>query len=108
MSATPAPPLRKFGFREFTRMLVIGTVLVVYQIVAIGKWIRRPGRGWAQHASEGVVDAFFSLGPTFVKVGQLMGSSPGMFPKVLADTCLRAALLGFRCASAPLHPRRRT
>ncbi len=89
MSATPAPPLRKFGFREFTRMLVIGTVLVVYQIVAIGKWIRRPGRGWAQHASEGVVDAFFSLGPTFVKVGQLMGSSPGMFPKVLADTCLR-------------------
>ena len=80
MNTIPAPPLREFGVREFLRMLIIGTVLVVYQIVAVGKWIRRPRRGWTLHASEGVVDAFFVLGPTFVKVGQLMGSSPGLFP----------------------------
>ncbi|NIL76471.1 MULTISPECIES: AarF/UbiB family protein [Rhodococcus] len=83
------PPLRTFGVREFLRLVVIGAVLVFYQVIAVGKWIGRPRRGWAVHASEGVVDAFFALGPTFVKVGQLMGSSPGLFPKVLADTCLR-------------------
>ncbi|MDJ0393756.1 AarF/UbiB family protein [Rhodococcus sp. G-MC3] len=89
MSTTPAPPLRKFGIRELLRLIVIGFVLAFYQVLAVGKWVRHPRRGWAVHASEGIVDAFFSLGPTFVKVGQLMGSSPGLFPKVLADNCLR-------------------
>lgn len=89
MSDTPVPPLRQFGIRETLRLIVIGYVLAFYQIAALAKWIRRPRRGWAVHASEGIVDAFFTLGPTFVKVGQLMGSSPGLFPKVLADTCLR-------------------
>ena len=30
-----------------------------------------------------------ALGPTFVKLGQLIASSPGMFPTWLADACLR-------------------
>ena len=30
-----------------------------------------------------------TLGPTFVKLGQLVASSPGMFPRSLADACLR-------------------
>ncbi|MET0317507.1 MAG: AarF/ABC1/UbiB kinase family protein, partial [Rhodococcus fascians] len=89
ITTRPAPPLRTFGVREFLRLLVIGAVLVFYQVLAVGKWALAPRRGWPLHASEGVVDAFFVLGPTFVKVGQLMGSSPGLFPKVLADTCLR-------------------
>ncbi|QCB52486.1 AarF/ABC1/UbiB kinase family protein [Rhodococcus sp. PAMC28707] len=89
MSKSLAPPLRQIGIRELLRLVVIAAVLLSYQILAVGKWILRPRRGWAAHASEGVVDAFFSLGPTFVKVGQLMGSSPGLFPKVLANTCLR-------------------
>jgi predicted unusual protein kinase regulating ubiquinone biosynthesis (AarF/ABC1/UbiB family) len=38
---------------------------------------------------DAVVDAFFVLGPTFVKLGQMIASSPGLFPKALADACLR-------------------
>ena len=30
-----------------------------------------------------------ALGPTFVKLGQMIASSPGMFPAPLADACLR-------------------
>lgn len=85
----PAPELKQVGVREVLRLIVIGVVIAWFQVVAIGRWVRRPRRGWPVHASEAVVDAFFVLGPTFVKVGQLMGSSPGLFPKVLADTCLR-------------------
>ncbi|MGB2718990.1 MAG: AarF/UbiB family protein, partial [Rhodococcus sp. (in: high G+C Gram-positive bacteria)] len=39
--------------------------------------------------AEGLVKGFEALGPTFVKLGQLMASSPGVFPPVLADACLR-------------------
>lgn len=85
----PAPELKTFGIRELLRLIVIGSALTYFQFIAIGRWVRAPRRGWPVHASKAVVDAFFVLGPTFVKVGQLMGSSPGLFPKVLADTCLR-------------------
>lgn len=84
-----APELKQVGVREVLRLIVIGVVIAWFQVVAIARWARKPRRGWSVHASEAVVDAFFVLGPTFVKVGQLMGSSPGLFPKVLADTCLR-------------------
>jgi predicted unusual protein kinase regulating ubiquinone biosynthesis (AarF/ABC1/UbiB family) len=40
-------------------------------------------------ASTGLVGAFMRLGPTFVKLGQMIASSPGMFPTPLADACLR-------------------
>lgn len=40
-------------------------------------------------ASNAIVDAFEELGPTFVKLGQLIASSPGLFPEPLADACRR-------------------
>jgi predicted unusual protein kinase regulating ubiquinone biosynthesis (AarF/ABC1/UbiB family) len=40
-------------------------------------------------AADGLVDAFIALGPTFVKVGQLMASAPGVFPAPLATACER-------------------
>lgn len=43
----------------------------------------------AASGAEGVVDAFIVLGPTFVKLGQLMASAPGVFPKPLATACER-------------------
>jgi predicted unusual protein kinase regulating ubiquinone biosynthesis (AarF/ABC1/UbiB family) len=46
-------------------------------------------RALADAASVGLVDAFMALGPTFVKLGQVIASSPGMFPAPLADACLR-------------------
>jgi predicted unusual protein kinase regulating ubiquinone biosynthesis (AarF/ABC1/UbiB family) len=49
----------------------------------------RPGRrGTASRAAIGsaeLKDAFAELGPTYVKLAQLIASSPGLFPEVLAD-----------------------
>jgi len=42
-------------------------------------------------ASRAVRDAFEELGPTYVKLAQLVASSPGLFPDVLADE-LRSCL----------------
>ena len=47
---------------------------------------RRPA---SEAAAEAVVDAFERLGPTFVKLGQLIASSPGLFPTSLASACRR-------------------
>lgn len=47
---------------------------------------------WRQLAtagSEGLVDGFIVLGPTYVKLGQLMASAPGVFPAPLANACQR-------------------
>jgi len=40
-------------------------------------------------ASEGLVDGFIALGPTFVKLGQVIASSPGIFPDWLAGPARR-------------------
>jgi predicted unusual protein kinase regulating ubiquinone biosynthesis (AarF/ABC1/UbiB family) len=40
-------------------------------------------------ASDGMVDGFEILGPTFVKIGQLIASSPGVFPTFMSDAALR-------------------
>ena len=46
-------------------------------------------RALADAAATGLVEAFMALGPTYVKLGQMIASSPGMFPAPLADACLR-------------------
>ncbi|MGI1848487.1 ABC1 kinase family protein [Rhodococcus sp. SJ] len=84
------PPLERFGLREAGRTVVIGVVLLVSVLLKLLAWPLRPdGRGPADAAAEGTVDAFEILGPTFVKLGQLMASSSGVFPRPLADACLR-------------------
>src|SRR5690606_24223230 len=42
-----------------------------------------------QTACDGLIDAFIHLGPTFVKSGQIIASSGGMFPEVLANSARR-------------------
>lgn len=62
---------------------------------------RRPVRGTghracarlADAAASGLIDGFITLGPTFVKLGQLMASAPGVFPAPLATA-------GQRCLDA--------
>jgi len=82
------PALEKFGFAELRRTVVIGSVLG-------GSVTRRVLRGGLRKAkrrramAEGTVDGFEVLGPMFVKLGQLIASSPGAFPAELADACLR-------------------
>ena len=97
-----APSLHRFGWREVLRAVEIGAVLTL--VVGGGvltHLVRRPStlwrwrrsavarRAWADAASLAAVDAFMLLGPTFVKLGQMIASSPGMFPGPLADACLR-------------------
>lgn len=84
----PRPALEKFGFSEFKRTIVIGSVLggcMVRGVVCGG--LRKSARRRAM--AEGAVDGFEVLGPMFVKLGQLIASSPGAFPPELADACLR-------------------
>ena len=98
-----SPSLTRFGWRELLRAVEIGFVLwsqVAWAVVAhVGRHPRsllqlRRARSaaraeLAKATSLGVVDAFMALGPTFVKFGQMIASSPGMFPASLADACLR-------------------
>lgn len=85
-----APPLDRFGLTELRRMALIAVVLVSAVLRSVAAWVlRRRGRSVATAASEGLVDGFEQLGPTFVKLGQLIASSPSLFPAPLADACLR-------------------
>lgn len=98
-----APSLTWFGWRELLRAVEIGLVLwsqVAWAVAAhllrhprslLG--LRRSGSparaALAKAASLGFVEALMALGPTYVKFGQMIASSPGMFPAPLADACLR-------------------
>jgi predicted unusual protein kinase regulating ubiquinone biosynthesis (AarF/ABC1/UbiB family) len=90
-----APDLSHFGFTEIRRGVVIWWTLIWCVLRALVKRRfdlvvrRREVPGWWDTASEGAVDAFEKLGPAFVKLGQLMASSPGVFPEPLADACQR-------------------
>jgi predicted unusual protein kinase regulating ubiquinone biosynthesis (AarF/ABC1/UbiB family) len=85
-----APRLDRFGPRELARMATIAVVMVMTVLRALASRLVHPGRGsWASAGSNGVVDGLDVLGPTFVKLGQMIASSPGVFPAPLADACLR-------------------
>lgn len=83
------PPLAVFGVTELTRVAVATATLSATTALSSGKWLLRRRGSIADAASDGVVDGLMKLGPTFVKIGQLMASSSGVFPRPLADACLR-------------------
>lgn len=91
--AVEVPSLERFGRDELLRALYVGLVLIAHIVWGALSWpVRRiAGRKLtlADAAAAGAVDGFIVLGPTFVKLGQLMASSSGVFPKPLADACLR-------------------
>lgn len=88
--AVRTPALDRFGVEEVRRLVVTHLVLLAAVLRAVTVWvIRRRGRTLATAASEGLVEGFEQLGPTFVKLGQLIASSPSLFPAPLADACVR-------------------
>jgi len=90
-----APDLSHFGLAEIRRGLLVWWTLTWCVLRALlrrrAALVLRRGevKSWWDTASEGAVDAFERLGPAFVKLGQLMASSPGVFPEPLADACQR-------------------
>jgi predicted unusual protein kinase regulating ubiquinone biosynthesis (AarF/ABC1/UbiB family) len=84
------PPLSGFGAKEALRLIEIAAS-VTFSVTAglLGRLVKGRDRSWGQAAAEGLVRGFERLGPTFVKLGQIIASSPGIFPAWLADACLR-------------------
>ena len=93
--AVHAPRLDQFGLGEIRRGIVIVWTLVTRVLAALLRrraslvLRRREVEPWWDTACAGAVDAFELLGPAFVKLGQIMASSPGVFPKPLANACQR-------------------
>ena len=88
------PELRAFGLAELRRFFTIGLVMAACVIRAVARGLlrrRRPRLSVA--AADGVVDGLCALGPMFIKLGQLMGSSPSICPPLLSEAarrCIRA------------------
>lgn len=86
------PPIGAFGAREMVRMVVVYVTISVCLTRALAAWVvRRRGRSAFAAACEGAIDGFVRLGPTYVKIGQIAASSPGLFPESLtraAERCL--------------------
>jgi predicted unusual protein kinase regulating ubiquinone biosynthesis (AarF/ABC1/UbiB family) len=84
------PPLGSFGAAELVRMVVVYVTLSFSVGIRLAAWFfRRRRRSMFAAASEGAVDGFIRLGPTYVKLGQLVASSPGLFPDPLARAAER-------------------
>jgi predicted unusual protein kinase regulating ubiquinone biosynthesis (AarF/ABC1/UbiB family) len=102
------PPLARFGPAELARIVVVCAVLASCLLTAGLRWLldlARRWRGdrlphtaartwpetqtWPEALADGAVTAFGRLGPTFVKLGQLIASSPGMWPEALSASALR-------------------
>lgn len=93
--AVDAPSLTEFRLQELRRMVTVAAVLAVFIARALGRGAIRRLRHregvstWAQVGADGLVDALIHLGPTYVKLGQIVASSPGLFPDLLATACRR-------------------
>jgi predicted unusual protein kinase regulating ubiquinone biosynthesis (AarF/ABC1/UbiB family) len=83
-------PLEAVGVREVCRGATIGLVLSTTVVRAsLRRLLRADPRPWADTVAAAVADGFEHLGPTFVKLGQLMASTAEVFPRPLAQACLR-------------------
>lgn len=72
----------RLGMRELRRGVTTGRVLTRHG-VRVFRQRRQPDR--VLLASREARDAFAELGPTYVKLAQLIASSPGLFPEVLSE-----------------------
>jgi predicted unusual protein kinase regulating ubiquinone biosynthesis (AarF/ABC1/UbiB family) len=84
------PPLGRFGIAELIRLISVYVVLSLSILRKLARWSIRPRRRTLfSAASRGAIDGFIRLGPTYVKLGQIIASSPGLFPLPLAQAAQR-------------------
>jgi len=91
---TSEPDLRRVGPRELARIVTVATVCAACIVRGLARdGVRRLRRravgSVGDAAANGLVDGFMHLGPTFVKLGQVIASSPGIFPAWLAGPARR-------------------
>lgn len=84
---SPVVDLSKFALLDVWRLVVVAWTFItslLVQVVAKAVGLRQ-GRSWGHLLARALRNSLIRLGPTYVKLGQLIASSPGVFPKVLAD-----------------------
>lgn len=81
--------LATLGPQEMVRLCHVGAVFSRAAAVEVVKRNRRLGAAPRRHAPRAAAStarrAFEDLGPVYVKLGQVIASSPGLFPVVLSD-----------------------
>jgi predicted unusual protein kinase regulating ubiquinone biosynthesis (AarF/ABC1/UbiB family) len=86
-------PFGRLGPAEATRLAEIVTVLARHGVVTVarsgGTFVLHPRRQPPRALAVALRRAFVELGPTFIKLGQIMASSPGLFPAVIAEEMRR-------------------
>lgn len=85
----PQTDLHLFPASEVVRVfVVVWTFVAAFVGVVLRKLFRaREALAGPEAGARAARIAFARLGPTYIKLGQMIASSPGMFPKVLADEC---------------------
>src|SRR5207253_232794 len=81
----PAPPRPADAARLVEIALVLARNGVVTAARDSGAVVVRPRHQAPRSLARALRRSFVELGPTFVKLGQLIASSPGLFPEVLSD-----------------------
>lgn len=81
--------LRRLSPLDAARLVEVAVVLARHGLVAVARrgplLIIRPRRLAPRAMAVAMRRGFADLGPTYVKLGQLVASSPGLFPPVLSD-----------------------
>ncbi len=86
---TEVPDLSGFGLSELRRIVVVTAVVTWSVVRALPGRLTGRYRSFSDAAANGVIDGFIQLGATFVKLGQVMASSPGLFPEWLTGPARR-------------------
>ncbi len=95
---SPEPDLTRIGLKEASRVAKVVILIIAFVVRRLATGLISKLRGgdtsFADSAANGLIDGFMHLGPTYVKLGQVVASSPGIFPEWLtapARRCLDQA-----------------
>lgn len=81
--------LRRLSPLDAARLGEVALALARHGLIAVARrgpvLVIHPGRLAPRTTAVALRRAFVDLGPTYVKLGQLIASSPGLFPTILSD-----------------------
>jgi len=93
LEPTAVVDLGRVGPQDVARLVEIVTVLARHGVLTVartgGTFVLHPRRQPPRALAVALRRSFSDLGPTFIKLGQVVASSPGLFPAVLAGEMRR-------------------